>query len=794
MNEEKKRLKQNQKITRNNPQLKSIKDQIEQTEKLTDLSLYGIDREFYEKEKNDLAKIKNSIQRVGSHNKEVTGDGIIEFLTASQYENHKKANSSTPNKSTKENFNGILNSAQLGTINEIYAREKDRISLYYDYEGLVQYIPQLSQAINVFRDNIISPDDFTKDIFSAIYQSDDIDSDKTDEIISSNIKKLNDLYGIEDKSSEWIKEVLIDGDKFVATIPIDEEFNKMVNEDGKLMLEGNNLINEFSSNINLLNEDTIKITDNEINSLNSFFNESLEDNKDESKINWKKELSDYINEHVTYSENKFSLVKDQLILESDFKTYRNSFSAQGTDIESKESPNQDGLMSSKQSSSGIIINGSYLKEMDCKRTIKIQIGETCYGYFYIESTDRNIEALGMSNPRNVFSTLTLRQTVDISSNSTTLDDPKKRLIVDLFTRNIASKINKKFIADNKEFKNVIYNLMKEDFLLKNNIQIIFIKPEHVHHLVVKKGKDGYGVSILKDIVFTAKLYLSILTCNLMMKLTRSQDHRSFYIETGLSEDIEGTINAFIRDIKTKEVKMADTQSLDTIFNSIGTFTDYYLPTVNGERPVEIDTIPGMNVDVDNDFLDYLRKAIISGLGIPNSFLSYADEMEFARSVSMVNGMFLRSIITMQKSLSPKFSNIYRSLYKNEYDYGNNKSSNNVNNIVVNYDKILAVFPPPSTLNLTNISDQISVVQGVLDVLSAFYFQDSSDDPNVEVKKLLFKKTVGRKYAPNIDWDELDDIFNSLDSKVIEENLKKDEKIEPETDDTDSSSSDDMMGY
>ena len=71
--------------------------------------------------------------------------------------------------------------------------------------------------------------------------------------------------------------------------------------------------------------------------------------------------------------------------------------------------------------------------------------------------------------------------------------------------------------------------------------------------------------------------------------------------------------------------------------------------------------------MDNDLLEYLKKAMISGMGIPASFLSYADEMEFARSVSMMNGMFLRMIVGYQKSLSEGFSNIYRILYRNEYE-------------------------------------------------------------------------------------------------------------------------------
>jgi hypothetical protein len=97
--------------------------------------------------------------------------------------------------------------------------------------------------------------------------------------------------------------------------------------------------------------------------------------------------------------------------------------------------------------------------------------------------------------------------------------------------------------------------------------------------MIEEGKDGYGKSVLKDIIFTAKLYLSVLITTLLTKISRSQEHRTFYIETGLSEDVEGVVNAFIRDTKTKDVKISDTQSIDSIFTTIGSCSNYYIPQV-----------------------------------------------------------------------------------------------------------------------------------------------------------------------------------------------------------------------
>lgn len=84
----------------------------------------------------------------------------------------------------------------------------------------------------------------------------------------------------------------------------------------------------------------------------------------------------------------------------------------------------------------------------------------------------------------------------------------------------------------------------------------------------------------------------------------------FYIECDLDQDTEGTVQSFIRDVKTKDIKMSNFgQDINTLLSSIGTFTDYYIPVVNGSKPVDIDTISGMNTEITNDFLDFLDRPI-----------------------------------------------------------------------------------------------------------------------------------------------------------------------------------------
>ena len=62
--------------------------------------------------------------------------------------------------------------------------------LYTEYDLIVEYIPQLYQALNVYVDNIISPDDFTKDIFNIFYNDKDISGNEAEvNSILNNLKE-----------------------------------------------------------------------------------------------------------------------------------------------------------------------------------------------------------------------------------------------------------------------------------------------------------------------------------------------------------------------------------------------------------------------------------------------------------------------------------------------------------------------------------------------------------------------------------------------------------------------------
>jgi hypothetical protein len=274
----------------------------------------------------------------------------------------------------------------------------------------------------------------------------------------------------------------------------------------------------------------------------------------------------------------------------------------------------------------------------------------------------------------------------------------------------------------------------------------------------------------------------------------------FYIEVDLDADTESVVQSFIRDTKTKDIKMSNfNQDINTIMNSVGTFEDYFIPVVDGNKPVEIDTLQGMNIEVTNDFIEYLLKTMISGMGIPPEYLSYAEQTEFARSLGMMNGKFVRTIIVYQKVFGEQFTKLFRILYKNEYldDYTLKqkkqtlkkkkiknkgeigtvdtkeekeavaKETKIANNEQFNLNNLEVRFPSPQSLNMTALNEQISNSQQVIEFLVA-----SLVDPNNQELTESVKREITKEVLSSFDWSKYEDIVDQAKIKLTEDKIKQ----------------------
>lgn len=715
--------------------------------------LYELDRKDINKKK-DIEEIRTKVAELNNNYNNITkSPNMIEFLTQVALNDsstaQRKSNTKNINirKQTTDSINKLL---EQSNVEAFLTEEKDRIERYNDYRIIDSYIPQVSRCMDLYRDCILAPDDITKKSINIDYVDENLpEDDKTK--IESNIKELKEKFKFDKKAKQWIREGIVLGDCFVATLKIDEEINRM------MLKENHDLANVLPKKEERLLTETevFDFTPEEMQFLeNSFLEEMSTINKSKKNIQeigkvdfntLKKDIVSKINNNIIYI--------DEPTKEID--TIKNFGSMAKTFKELK-------------------MNGAILKYLEPEKTIKLNVDDVCLGYLYIEKYDINAESgaegFGMSSGAMLDTSCScgtssvdyFNSRHDSGKESTTM---KNKLLTDIFVKGISKKLDNKIIEKNQQFKEVIYHLIKKDYLLDKKIKIVYYQPEQIKHYKADSD-DVYGTSKLARVIFFAKIFLATMLTETMQKISRGRDKRVVYVETGLDEDIEGSIQSVVRDIKTKDIQADDLKTITSVFKHVGAFEDYFIPKIDGEVPIDFETISGMDVNVDDDFLQYLLKSIISGIGVPATYTDASNDIDFSRSLVMQNSTFVREIVSKQGDGEEFLTDVVRTLY--EFEFG----SEDISSFDIN--KLKVTFPTPEFLNVSNINEQIGNHSNTIEFIMNTYFDQNSSDEVQEKKKHIFKREVTKKLVTSIDWDEFDNILDRVERTINKEDLEKEE--------------------
>lgn len=184
-----------------------------------------------------------------------------------------------------------------------------------------------------------------------------------------------------------------------------------------------------------------------------------------------------------------------------------------------------------------------------------------------------------------------------------------------------------------------------------------------------------------------------------------------------------------------------------------------------------DTVPGMDVEMENDFTQGLLKSIVIGMGVPYNYIDATMEVDFARTLTMVNNPFVRNIINMQEEFGKFYSSIIRALYKNEFmqDFtnatkGQVDKTKKSSYLSININNLELRFPTPIYLVLTNMNEQVQNAQQLTEFITLQYFPEDPTgqaglDYNNELDKASFRRELYKNhFLPLLQWDSFDKIF------------------------------------
>jgi hypothetical protein len=334
------------------------------------------------------------------------------------------------------------------------------------------------------------------------------------------------------------------------------------------------------------------------------------------------------------------------------------------------------------------------------------------------------------------------------------ENPADRIestIVKAIGDKLIKAIDANFINDCYDDMEIIYEFVRANELYVKNKKVVFFHPDDVCEF---RRQDG---SIMKNCMFLAKLYILTLLSNVITNVTRGADRNFHYVKTGVTTDIEGHVNDSIRAIKQSQVRYSDIGTINEIFNIVGSAVDVFMPiSIDGEKPIETETVSGQNVDMNNDFLNALLRSIIQSFGVPASVIDDFESVDFAKTLAMNNIDMAKAILDAQMEITEPLTKLVRLLITYEFpDFDN-------------VEDLFAVLNPPIVIVTEMNKERIDSISSMADVLSALLLpqvNESPEDRNIR----LFKKEYVKANMPSIDWNSVDEILKKIkrNSKEIE---------------------------
>lgn len=677
---------------------------------------------------------------------------------------NKSSTDSEKNKNMRDFKRYMMDGTQVD-IGALLAEESSRTVLFNNYRIIHKHIPECAQALMIYKDNIMSPDDFTKLIFNVNYEKPLNDDAKA--IVDEKIDAITLKYELEQKADKIIEETLELGECYYAVLSLEDELSMMLSDPTRQTQLNEDFIRAADPNaveVPILSE-SINFNEQELEAFNECI--GFEGDNILAEDNAKILMARFINENVKIGSSKELLIEK---IEADKDKHKNDIPDEFFKKRSVGRPRKNA-----SDSKPMYVNGSALRHLKPEKIVELKIDNICYGYYYAEEIANNIPNttyLGNASGRSVNGTMSLASNSTISGTTGSTYSPatsaastlgvgeaKLKLISNMFLNSISKKLDKDFVRNNKEFKDFIYDLVRQDYIVKKGLKLTYFRPDEIIKFEVEP--------VYRDITYFAKLYLSILTNNLLIKLGRAHDKRLFYVNVGADAAYEQAIQSVIEDIKTKDYKMENLNDFNTVLNlTPGRFDDYFIPQINGDRPVEIDTLPGMDVDMNNEFVEYLKNSMMSGMGVPRNLIDVTSDVDYARTISAMNSNFVRSVIRYQKRLTPSFTRMYQRLYENEYKYLNDQEADSD---TVDISAIRIQFPSPATLSMTNISEQIQSAEQNADFISSQLEIPKADGSN-EDKRVKLKTMIIKDLLPSIDWDKYTKMKEEMEREAAKEQI------------------------
>ena len=676
-------------------------------------------------------------------------------------------------KNDKDVVKNVLNNVRNDYINPETLHQSELL-LRRDIYNICTQMPEMHDVISTIRDAIIECNVSTGEVSrSAIFEN-----HENDETYDVYIKDLELHHNLQISTKNFIvPKLLMHGEYLIQVTPYAKLFAELEAMSDK---NGNNkfresvppeVLSSFSESTTLYNDENLKLL------MESVSNTTKIGINDETKVatgddSIKNESDRCVKETVSAILQNIDVYNSSSIMFAEYgvEGMRELLKLEYNDSAKKSSSNPDthfmeamGTYSAAQR--GIFdtidqdnvditsysnIKGSYVKYLDGLRTTPIKLGTRIIGYLYISTTmDLQTNA---ANPNGI---------IDLSYQTYTKD----RNMVDTLANMIIKSFNKKMLEKNIQLKSEIVEIIMAHKFSEGRLSFIYIPENEVVRFVINEDENGRGHSVLEPTLFPARMYLMLTLYNMLYTLNNNTTRIHYLKSSGLNKDYASQIQRTMRKFQQRRIGIDDIFSYQGVLNKVGGMGELVLPAGrNDYKALETDTIEAVQNPISLEFLEQQRRQAISDCGVPNLMIINAiDEVDFAKTLELANARFLSTVSSYKIDINHGMTKLYQKLLKYDTDLPDDviKSFRYKFNEIKQQDLVIT-------------SDMIQNFDNIVNTVESFYYSKAEledKDGNAKPIRKRLRKELAKKYLPQLNFDELDEVIKKVDLESPEDELR-----------------------
>ena len=638
---------------------------------------------------------------------------------------------------------------------------RNRLLKQADLQEVASQLVELQEAVTITRDSIIASDIVDGHMSRNLKVSSNKMDDENDQYIPI-LQEMERKFELQEKIKNFIiPHSLIAGEYYSYTIPYSVLFSEFMKE--KLSNGGK----QYRAYESVMEGTTLydAVSKTKYNKMLEAAYESVAANSENGDLTPKKkteindELKSYM-ENIIINNNHIPLP----VIEEGIATMRQYFKDHADEVFMEAKPEKaysfdtvmkgidTGIHPIKDTSDKDIkkdtdfsnIKDCYVKLIDARHLLPIEIMNEPIGYFYVQEEDVTA-ASGI-----------LTSTVYYNK----FDNPGQQNILNTIADSIVDAFDKKFLEKNEKFKNLIVETISYYKLHNKKLKFQFIPKEYIIPFKVNKDENGHGVSILEPSLFYAKLYLMLLLFKIYSIVQNGNDTKVNYIrQSGLDKNLINKVQDIARKKQQQHINLADMFTYTSVINKIGRGNEMFVPMgKSNERTIETEILAGQDVPLHNELMDSLKKSYISSTGVPDVLLNYYNEAEFAKTIELANNRYQGRVVSCQLDYNHQITAWYRQIAR---------FSTTIPEHIIDTIEFSFIQPKASNANVTN--DLLNNHN----TLSEFLIQLFKPDQDVPTEIQQFRLALAKDRLSMLDWDNIEKLWKESQIRGIDDELNPD---------------------